>query len=513
MQPILDASGMREADRATIEDLGVPSLLLMENAATGLVDAIRDALPEIRSALILCGPGNNGGDGLAAARHLINGGLAVSVLLFGEDDVLTPDARTNLELARAFGVEIVTAAADPSDQIDTLLRARPDVIVDALLGTGLDRPLTGRLAGVVERVRGRGIVVAVDVPTGLSGSENRILGSVLEADLTVTFGALKRCHALPPAAPLCGRVVVVDIGIPPSLLDAMARAFLVDEEDAHLLLPVRPVSGHKGTFGHLLVVAGSPGRSGAAAMAARAAVVGGSGLVTVACPDVIASTVDAAVPESMTHALTSADNGAVAGPGDLDGLLPSMSAVVVGPGLGLGDGSRALLEWLVDAWDGPLLLDADAITLLGGRPERLAERSGETVLTPHPGELARLLGSTVQAVVDDPLDAVLRAADRANAVVLGKGYRTLIGDPLGHAWVNPTGDSHLATGGSGDVLSGLLGALLAQELPADRAAQLGAWLHGRAGEIGADTWPAAVPSGSLPELIARAWLELAEATS
>jgi hydroxyethylthiazole kinase-like uncharacterized protein yjeF len=513
MQPILDASGMREADRATIEDLGVPSLLLMENAATGLVDAMRESFPELRSVLVLCGRGNNGGDGLAAARHLRNGGLAVTVLLFGDDDTLSPDARTNLDLARAFGVDVIHAAADPADQIERLLGIGPDVVVDALLGTGLDRPLEGRLARSVEHVRGRCPVVAVDVPTGLSGASGRILGSVLEADLTVTFGALKRCHALAPAAPLCGRVVVVDIGIPPALLDAMADAFLIEDDDVRLLLPRRPVAGHKGTFGHLLVIAGSRGRSGAAAMAARAAVVGGAGLVTVAVPDVIAPAVDAAVHESMTHALDSAADGAVAGPGDLELLVPNMSAVVAGPGLGLGQGSRALLEWLIDDWQGPLLLDADAITLLAGRPERLAERSGETLLTPHPGELARLLELSVEEVVDDPLAAARKAADRADAVVLAKGYRTVIGDPFGHAWVNPTGDSHLATGGSGDVLTGLLGALLAQGLAADRAAQLGAWLHGHGGEIGAEQWPAAVPAGRLPEFIAAAWMELAETSA
>ncbi|RLE34731.1 MAG: NAD(P)H-hydrate epimerase, partial [Acidobacteria bacterium] len=256
MLPVLDNDALREADRHTIEDLGVLGLILMENAATGLVDALRETWPEARRVLILCGRGNNGGDGLAAARHLANGGHEVDLLLLADPEVLTPDAKTNLAWARAVGLEITVVDGDDLEALENRLLGPnfPDVIVDALLGIGLDRPLTGRLARVVDLVNRCPIpVVAVDVPTGLSGSSSGIPGPTVEADLCTTFAALMPCHCLPPACEACGEVAVVDIGIPPSVLETGAQAWWVQAEDVALLLPRRAPDGHKGSFGHLLV--------------------------------------------------------------------------------------------------------------------------------------------------------------------------------------------------------------------------------------------------------------------
>ena len=512
MLPVLDNEGMHEADRHTIEDLGFPGIVLMENAATGVVDAVREKFPEARKILILCGPGNNGGDGLAAARHLVNGGRDVLVLLFADPGKLLPDPATNLSLVRAFGVPIEVIDGDDLSALDSVLeRDPPEVVIDALLGTGIDRPLGGRLAEAAARIAASNRpVVAVDVPTGLNGSSAAVAGPVLAADLTVTFAALKHCHALPPACLHCGEIAVVDIGIPPTALEKECRLRWLEAEDISLLLPERPVGAHKGGFGHLLLVAGAEGRAGAVAMAGQAAVVTGSGLVTMAVPRPAVPVVDGACLEAMTHALQSTSDGAMAGPDGLELILERMTALAVGPGMGTGDGAAATLDWVLDHWTGPLLLDADAVNLLSGHPERAAGRSLPPVLTPHPGELARLLDRPTDEVAADRVAAAREAAARARAVVVAKGFRTVVADPDGEVWINPTGDAALASGGSGDVLTGTIGALLAQNLDPVRAALVGCWLHGRAGELGAKTYPAAVPAARLPELLAPAWLELEE---
>ena len=259
MLPVLDNDAMREADRHTIEDLGVPGLVLMENAATGVVDALRAGYPDAQRVLILCGRGNNGGDGLAAARHFANGGHDVEVLLFADPEKLSPDAAANQRLAAAFGVSVVVVDGEELSALDTVLAsAPPDVVVDALLGTGIDRPLGGHLAQVVERVSQADVpVIAVDVPTGLNGSSSEVPGPVMPADLSVTFAALKLCHVLPPACLHCGDVAVVDIGIPPRVLEKNCRVRWVEDEDIALLLPERSSEAHKGRFGHLLLVAGA----------------------------------------------------------------------------------------------------------------------------------------------------------------------------------------------------------------------------------------------------------------
>jgi NAD(P)H-hydrate epimerase len=353
-------------------------------------------------------------------------------------------------------------------------------------------------------------VVAVDVPTGLSGSSASVPGPVMPAELTVTFAALKRCHVLPPACVQCGEVAVVDIGIPEGVLDHSSDVRWVESEDVALLLPERQANSHKGSFGHLLLVAGAEGRGGAVAMAGQAAVVAGAGLVTMAVPSPAVSVVDGACLEAMTEALTTTDDGLIAGPEGLEGLLERMTAIAAGPGMGTGRGADDTLDWILDNWKGDLLLDADAINLLAGRPERLANREQPPVLTPHPGELARLLGRTTEEIVADRVAAARDAAARAHAVVVAKGFRTIIADPDGEVFINPTGDAGLASGGSGDVLTGTIGAFLAQGLDPIRAALIGCWLHGRAGELGGETWPAAVPASVLPKLVAQAWRELEE---
>ena len=510
MLPVLDNEAMREADRHTIEDLGVPGLELMENAAAGVVEALRGSFPEVRRVLVLCGRGNNGGDGLAAARLLAGGGLETIVLLFADPANLSPDAAENYRQAETADVPIIVVESEDLAALDSELAPNPpDLVIDALLGTGIDRALGGRLAEVVRRIEETDLpVIAVDVPTGLNGSSAGVAGPVMPAELTVTFAALKQCHVLPPACLHCGEVAVVDIGIPPTVVESGSELRWVEAEDVSLLLPHRQSASHKGSYGHLLLVAGAEGRGGAVAMAAQAAVVAGSGLVTMAVPKPVVPVVDGACLEAMTHAMPANDRGEVAGPEGLEELMGRMTAVAIGPGMGTGEGAAATLEWILDSWNGSLLLDADAINLLAGRPERLAGREQPPVLTPHPGELARLLGRKTEDVVADRVAAARDAAAQAQSVVVAKGFRTVIADPDGDVFINPTGDAGLASGGSGDVLTGTIGAFLAQGLEPVRAAIVGCWLHGRAGELGGEEWPAAVPASTLPILVADAWQEL-----
>lgn len=561
---ILTAEEMRGVDRAAIERLGLPGLVLMENAALGVVDAIGRQYPRAESAAIFCGPGNNGGDGLAVARQLATRGYAVEIFLVagtarkagtagkaGEagdaaeagkeaaaaavapvaaagkagERPLAGDAGLQLAVCRRLELTIHELAPDgDAAEAEAGLTAalaaagRHDLVIDALFGTGLARPLTGWFARLVEGLnevpRPR---VAVDIPSGLSGSSAEPPGPHLLADLTVTFAAPKVAHVFPPAADAAGELVVTDLGFPRRLVDEAAGDLhlLVGEELAGLL-PPRARDSHKGDYGHLLLVAGSPGKAGAAVLAARAAVRAGAGLVTAAVPEAILQIVHLGSIESMVLPLPAgsagpprehgAGHGAAGDPGDpgdrgnsgdpgrhrglaaaaADQVLEAAagkSALAVGPGLGQDAGTVAAIRRLAAAADLPLVLDADGINAFAGRPEELAARRAPTVLTPHPGELGRLLGISTAEVQADRPAAARRAAAATGAIVVLKGSLTLIAAPGGGLYVNPTGNPGMASGGTGDVLTGILGGLVAQRLEPLDAACLAVYLHGLAGDL------------------------------
>jgi len=511
MISVLSNAGMREADRVTIEELGVPGLVLMETAASAVTELICEKFGSLRSVLVACGPGNNGGDGIAVARQLRCRGFDATVALLVGEEHLKGDAGKQLELAKTFRVPITNCWGEELHRLDALI-AGCEVVVDALFGTGLVRPLEGFWVEVVRRLNSAAVpIVAVDVPSGLFGSSSTVPGEAIDATATVTFAAPKVVHALPPSCWRCGEVAVADIGIPPWVLDPLASLALLEAEDVAGWLPRRSVDAHKGHFGHLLLVAGRRGRAGAAILAARAAVAAGSGLVTVVTSTDAVAPIQAAVPEAMVDALPSGPDGAVAG-GGIEPLLGKATAVAVGPGLGVQHGSRRVIDAIVSAWAGPLLLDADALTLLAGRSEVLHGRSAPTVLTPHPGELGRLLGVTTPEVVDDRVAVATRAMELSGATVLAKGARTVIVSPKQLPLINPTGTPGLASGGAGDVLTGMIGALLAQGLDGREAAAAGAWLHGRCAEIADDRYPGAVPASALVERLPAAERELRDLT-
>ena len=484
MIPVLDARRMRAADRAAIRG-GVASARLMENAAGSLVEELLRFFPGARSAVAVCGPGNNGGDGLAAARLLAERGLSIAVFTLGDPDAYRGDAAENAAGARAAGLELLPLSRRGAASGLRRALAKTGVVVDALFGTGLTRALSGPAAAAVQAINSAGRpVVSADLPSGLSADTGRLLGPAVRSSLTVAFAAAKPAHVFFPARGFCGRVVVRDIGIPKRMLLARTGPLgLTEARDIRDWLPDRPADSHKGDFGRLAVIAGSRGKVGAAILTAQGALRAGAGLVTVFCPASLESLVVSGLPEAMTRGLPESDGALAAEAAEpLLEALDGFDAAVAGPGLGTAHGAHRVVEALIGAGC-PLVLDADALNVLAGRPRALRRRRLGTVLTPHPGEAARLLGTTSAAVQDDRLAAVTTLTRRSRAVVLLKGAASLISAPSGRVRVNPTGTPLMSTAGSGDVLAGAVGALLAGALNAERAAIAAAYLHGSAGEL------------------------------
>ncbi len=488
---ILTAEAMREVDRAAIEELGIPSLVLMENAAIGVVEAIGESFGEAESAAIFCGPGNNGGDGLAVARHLSVRGWEVRIFLVTGGRQLSGDAATQLAICRKAELAVMEVAS-PSDLAGAAeAAAECDLVVDALFGTGLTRPLEGLFADAVEAINDLPLpCVAVDLPSGLSGSQAQPIGPHVEADLTVTFAAPKVAHIFPPASDSVGEMAVTDLGIPPRLVEDVEEEagdlhLLVGEELAELI-PERDPDSHKGDYGHALIVAGSPGKAGACILAARAAVRAGAGLVTAAVPEPILQTVDLGSIESMTLALPVGASGHLAERA-AEAVLEAAegkAALALGPGLGQEPSTVAAIRQIALECPLPLVLDADGINAFAGKAGDLAGRRAETILTPHPGELGRLLGISTAQIQEDRIAAARGAAEETGAIVILKGHMTLVASGTA-VFVNPTGNPGMATGGTGDVLTGLIAGLLAQGLDALDAAVLGVYLHGLAGDLAA----------------------------
>ena len=518
---ILTAAQMREVDRRTTERFAIPGLLLMENAAARSTEAIEATFgPQAgRFVRIVCGTGNNGGDGAAVARQLWTRGAIVDVLVLGRVDDTKGDARTNFDVVVALAGlcdRLGVREIETSDDIwsDT---TEPDLYVDAIFGTGLSRPAEGIHAEAIELLNARGDcpLVALDLPSGLASDTPWPIGPHVRADLTVTFTAPKLACVLPPASEACGRLVTAAIGSPDDLLEESgARLSLVTSEavDAWLAASRRTRDAHKGSVGSVLMLAGSLGKTGAAALAAHAAVRAGAGLVAVATSRSVQPALAAgAIAEVMTEPLDELPGGGL-GPGALERvreLLKGRTVAAIGPGLGTADATRALVHDLVLARERPLVLDADALNCLAPWPEGI-RGSAELpiVVTPHPAEMARIAGSQTDEVVRDRVVAARGFADRHGVIVVLKGAGTVVAEPNGITYVNPTGNAGMATGGSGDVLTGLVAGLLAQR-PREplEAAIAGVYLHGLAGDLAAaETGTRALAAGDLIAHLGRAFL-------
>jgi ADP-dependent NAD(P)H-hydrate dehydratase / NAD(P)H-hydrate epimerase len=491
MRPVLTAAQMQEADRRTIEEIGLPGAVLMENAGAAVARVLRERFPGARRPAILCGKGNNGGDGFVVARRLAD--LRPTTWLLGGRGEVRGDAALHLGAFERSGGRVTEVADDAAWERARGAVAAADVIVDALLGTGLRREPTGLVARAIAEVIGAADagtpVVAVDLPSGLSSDSGETPWPCVRAAVTVTFGALKHGHVLPPGCDRVGELVVAEIGIPPSAVDGSApQLFLLEASDAARAFPVRAPGSHKGTYGHLLVVAGSVGKTGAAILAATGALRAGVGLVTVATPETALALVAAGRPELMTEPLPVAPSGELS-PEALEralALAAACDAAVIGPGLGQSAGARAFVRAFVSRCPVPLLVDADGLNALGASDREDAalealRRSAPTVLTPHPGEMGRLVGGSAADVQKSRLETARRLAQESGAVVVLKGQRTIVARADGKAAVNPTGNPGLATGGTGDVLAGIVGALVARH-DAWTAATAGVYVHGLAGD-------------------------------
>jgi NAD(P)H-hydrate epimerase len=480
---------MREADRRTIDDIGIPGIVLMENAGRQIVSAMEAHIDGLHggTVAVLAGLGNNGGDGFVVARTLMQRGIDASVFVFGRVSDVKGDARTNLNVLGQLGIQVVEIADAQAWELHSGEVLSADVIVDAIFGTGLRDALTGMLETVAADLNASGKpVVAVDLPSGLSADSHEPPGPYIEATMTVTLAAPKLPLVLPPAEAGAGDLVIADIGIPLDVIDDLEgpKLSLLTRETMRALIEPRAQDSHKGDYGRVLVVAGSTGKTGAAFLAAMAALRSGAGLVTVAAPRGSVAIIAAMAPEIMTLPLDETPEGTIDFTA-LDEVLAFQADVIVaGPGLGRAHGTTAFVHALVDRSPATLVLDADALNAFADDPERLTAKEGvDIIITPHPGELARLTGLSIDEVQRNRLDVARDFATTHRVTVILKGHRTIIATPDGSSYINLTGNPGMATAGTGDVLAGMAGAWAAQLLDGEAAAQLAVYLHGVAGDL------------------------------
>jgi NAD(P)H-hydrate epimerase len=491
MLPVFTAEEMRRLDRRAIEELGIPGAYLMEHAGRGAAQAILSHFGSQRRkrVVICCGKGNNGGDGFVVARRLKAAGAMVNVFLLGRASEVRGDSAAMLGAYRKAGGTIreVTREADLGVLEKALASAH--LVVDALLGTGLTGPATALYALAIESIGRCGKpVAALDLPSGLSGDHGRLLGPTVRAGLTTTFAGWKRGLLLYPGAARAGQVRLVEIGIPDSATREGIGVFLLEPSDIAPRFPPREPDAHKGAFGHLLVVAGSIGKTGAAALTGRAALRSGAGLVTIASPLSQQPIIASLGMEVMTEPLpeTPGQTASLKAKGRILELLGRTDALALGPGLGLDPETQSLVRELVVEVERPMVVDADGLTALAGHLTLLKSSAAPRCLTPHPGEMARLLERPVAEVQADRIESVRSFCQRYGTFLVLKGARSIIGEPGGKIYINPTGNPGMASGGTGDILTGMVGALLARKLDPLVALQAAVYLHGLAGDLGRD---------------------------
>ena len=512
---VLNTEQMREADRLTIEDIGIPSIVLMENAGRQAVAAMEAAFEDLGTSrvAVICGRGNNGGDGFVIARTLLQRGVDTEVFLLGSVADVRGDARMNLEVLGRIGMTVIEITNAQEWELHFTELTDCDLVVDAILGTGFHGRLAGFLETVVADLNSLGVpIVAIDLPTGVSADSALVEGPAVEASMTVTLAAPKIPLVFPPADTHAGDLVIADIGIPLPLIDELEGQHLelLTRERMREIVPARAADSHKGDFGRVLIVAGSTGRTGAAHLSALGALRSGAGLVTVATPRSCLPMIASMAPEYMTQALEETDAGTVDF-GAVDRVLDIKTDIIaVGPGLGQEPSTAAFVQALIERSGVPIVVDADGLNAFAGDPERLMGREEvAVVITPHPGEMARLMNTTIEAVQRDRVRAArdFAAAHRLHVVL--KGHRTIIAGPDGRTFVNLTGNSGMATGGTGDLLTGMIAAWFAQLLDAEAACKLAVYVHGTAGDLAeADEGEVSLIAGDVAARLGDAILEL-----
>lgn len=474
---------MRSMDQTAIEKRGIPEVILMENAGLAAYRVLSERYGTTgRQTLICCGAGNNGGDGFVVARKILSDGGQPVVLLLGDPARYRGAARTNFDILKRLGIEV--AAFTDLAAAQALIR-QADLIVDGIFGTGLSKPVGGHYAEVIALINAAGKpVLSLDIPSGINGDSGQVMGIAVKADVTVTFGLPKVGNLLYPGCRHGGECFVTRISFPPDLTRASELQISVNQPPA---LPERDPAGHKGTFGDVLFVAGAAGYYGAPYLAAMAFLKAGGGYSRLAAPASIVPVIAARGSEIVYHpqAETAAGSLAYQNKTDLEERIRRADMLVMGPGLSLDQETARLVGDLTESAHIPLLLDGDALTVLGETPERIAQRRSPTVLTPHMGEMARLTGTTIGELQNDPIGHLQQAARRFQAAIVLKGAASLIGFPDGKIHINRSGSHGMATAGSGDVLTGTIAAMYGLGLPFEDAVGKGVFVHGLAGELAA----------------------------
>ncbi len=476
---------MREVDRRTIEEFGMPGSVLMETAGMRVAEFVFTKMPKQARVVILAGRGNNGGDGLVAARLLSRAGYRVSLWCTAKSGSFRAEAGANEKYLKKsdFPVRYISAGSDLDCVKEDLLCA--DLLIDALLGIGTNREVSGIMADLIGLVNDCGApVLALDIPSGINADTGAVMGSAVRADWTITFSNPKLGMLFHPGAGLSGEIIVADINVPESLL-AGEPVTLVTASFVRNKLPARPADAHKGSVGRVLIVAGSPGMTGAAVLTAESALKGGAGLVYLAAPGSVCSALEAKLTEVIIVPLPEQERGIIS-PGAAEIIIEKArqcDALAIGPGLDTGNVTADLLYKLVQLSPVPLVLDAGALTALGKKMNMLRSARHLPVITPHPGEMARMTGVSAGEVQSSRLDVAMKNTRLWECIIMLKGPNTVVSAPDGSASVNPTGNQSLSTAGSGDLLTGLVASFIAQGMSSEDAARAGAFMHGLAGDM------------------------------
>jgi hydroxyethylthiazole kinase-like uncharacterized protein yjeF len=492
MMKVATAEEMQELDRKAIETYRIPGIVLMENAGRGAAEVISNFFPEIhkKKVAIIAGKGNNGGDGFVIARYLLNQGIYVRVYLLTDPKGLRGDAETNFSIFHRIKGEVVSVPSS-KDYIKVKRDLEKfDILVDGIFGTGLDAEVRGYYREVIDHLNTlQRPIVAIDIPSGLDADTGKPLGTAIRASLTITFGLPKIGHLIPPGLDYVGKVKVIDIGIPKRLVEEeKIPTYLLEKEEIQRWLSIpRNPDTHKGDYGHLLVIAGSVGKTGAAVMACQAALRMGAGLVTLAIPKSLNAILEMKLTEVMTEPLpeTPKQTLSLRAFSAIVRLCENKRAVIIGPGLGTLKETQSLILKLIRTLDLPIILDADGLTALATQPKTLPIKNRSLMLTPHPGEMARLIRSQVKDVLEDRVGLSRNFSQSQHIHLILKGHPTLISTPKGEVYINPTGNPGMASGGTGDVLTGMIGGLVCQGFDILPSLQIAVYLHGMAGDEGA----------------------------
>ncbi|MEQ9619737.1 MAG: NAD(P)H-hydrate dehydratase [Deltaproteobacteria bacterium] len=497
---------VREIDRKTIEEYRIPSLILMENAGRATADVIIEEFPYAERVAVFAGGGNNGGDGFVVARHLMGQGIDVTVYAASDPKKYSGDALTNMRAFKNTGGEVI--------ELKKSVRKykQADLIVDALFGTGLDRKVEGFYKKVIDFINAQSVpCVAVDIPSGLDANKGFPLGTAVKADVTVTYVLPKIGMIIYPGLDYSGEIYVADITTP-KFLEANVPYELITAESVENILTTRHADSHKGTYGHVLILAGSPGKSGAATLASSGALRVGTGLVTVGVPESLNPIMEQKTTEAMTEPVPETGLGtfgSVSLKRVKEIISNKITALAIGPGISTTEETREFLFEIIRTTDLPMVIDADGLTLVAEDISILKKAKAPVVLTPHPGEMSRLTGLSTEEIQADRIGVSLDFSKRHNVHLVLKGARTVISTPGGQAYINTTGNAGMASGGMGDVLTGILGGFLAQRLNTDDACKLGVFVHGLAGDLAAEEKGlAGIVAGDLAEILPTALREL-----